>query len=426
MPPQPAVVLACLVSSGILLALMHVRSGGRSVLFFVAAFFALFAFGPVVNHVLGNTIYAGIRVEHIDEACVGFTLALAGLALADAVPGRGRERPEPRADPGDPGPDDPSPDPRLLYQLHPPLLALLALYGAVQVARLLPIALSAGKIEQIALAGPGHRIYLLVELCAVSTYFLTRRTPLLRRLWAVNAVAYVAYCLVTSERDFLFVLFTVVLFRQVLVRHRKPSRVVVLAGVGSVLAAALLSSGRAGEVFDLTGVLNQGSLLFVDTFVIGWVPERTGYSHGGTYLQTVRALAPGWLHDSGAVGLSEWLVDRYAPGSGGGYGFSLSAEAHLNFGPAGVLPVFLVLGLAVRAAVDRFGRSEFGTFFAVHCTAVVLYALRGDSSQLVKSALYGAVFFLVLRATSGRATGRPFPGSRTPAPRRPGARTPPP
>ena len=54
------------------------------------------------------------------------------------------------------------------------------------VVRLLPTALSAGKTEQIALAGPGHRIYLLVELCAVSTYFLTRRTPLLRRRGTIH------------------------------------------------------------------------------------------------------------------------------------------------------------------------------------------------------------------------------------------------
>lgn len=404
MSAQLLVICACAAASATLLVLMHRRSRGKGVLFYLAAFFTLFAYGPVVNHLLGNTIYSGIRVERIDEACVGFTLALAGLALADALPGR--------VPPPAELPADPSPDPGRLYPLHPPLLALLIAYGAVLVVRLLPTALSAGKTEQIALAGPGHRIYLLVELCAVSTYFLTRRTPLLRRLWAVNAVTYVAYCLATAERDFLFVLFSVVLCHRLLVRRRRPSRAVVLAGLGAVVGATLLSSIRAGEAFDLTGVLNQGSLLFVDTFVIDRVPAQEGYSYGATYLRTLLTLPPAWLHDPGTVGLSDWLVALYAPGSGGGYGFSMSAEAHLNFGPAGVLPVFLVLGLAVRAATDRFGRSEWSTFFGVHLTAVALYALRGDSSQLVKSALYGAVFFAVIHATSGRTRDAPAPGDR--------------
>ena len=405
MPAQLPVVLACAAASGILLALMHLRGRGKGVLFYVAAFFTFFAYGPVVNHLLGNTIYSGIRVERIDEACVGFTLALAGLALADALPGR-VPPPVPRADLR----ADPSPDPGRLYPLHPPLLALLVAYGAVLVVRLLPTALSAGKTEQIALAGPGHRIYLLVELCAVSTYFLTRRTPLLRRLWAVNTATYVVYCLATAERDFLFVLFSVVLCHRLLVRRRRPSRGVVLAGLGAVVGATLLSSIRAGEAFDLTGLLNQGSLLFVDTFVIDRVPAVDGYSGGATYVRALRTLPPAWLHDPGTAGLSDWLVALYAPGSGGGYGFSLSAEAHLNFGPAGVLPVFLVLGLAVRAATDRFGRSEWSTFSGVHIMAVALYALRGDSSQLLKSVLYGAVFFAVIHATSGRTRAVPAPG----------------
>lgn len=389
---QVSVIYACLMLSGGLLATMYRRSRGRSLLFYLAAFFALFAYGPVVNYVLGNTIYFGTQVRYIGEACVGFTLALAGLATADVLVGQ-------RAD----CPHDPNPDPSRLYQFFPPVLVALIVYGAVMTARLTQSGAAANKLVLIGLAGPGHRIFLLIEICAVSTYFLSTRTRLLRCLWSLNAVVYVAYCLVSAERDFIFVLFSVFLHRQILVSGRGLSRSVVVVGLGSIIAASLLFARRAGEALDLAGVLNQGSLLFVDTFVIGWVPRHVDYAYGETYVQAIATLPPSWIHRSDIPSLSEWLVSLYAPGSSGGYGFSLSAEAYLNFGLVGIYPVFLLLGLTQRAIVNRFGRSEWCTFFSVFMLAAVLYAIRGDSSQLIKLMIYGAVFFAAIYMTSSRS-----------------------
>jgi len=368
---------------------MYRRSHGQSVLFYLAAFFALFAYGPVINYLLGKSIYFGIDTHYIGKASMGFFLAIAGLASADLVKKQVTKFPA-----------DVNLDPDRLYQFFPPLLVLLVAYGAIVTARVLPTFAAGDKLAQIALAGPGHGIYLILELCAVSTFFVTRRTALLRGLWLANAITYVAYCLATSERDFLFVLFSVLLHRQVLGRRRG----LILAGIGSTIVASFLFATRSGKSLDVTGVLNQGSLLFVDSIVLGQVPEHADFAYGGTYLQALRTLLPSWIYDSGAVPLSSWLVNYYAPGSKGGYGFSLSAEAYMNLGLVGIFAVFLLLGLAVRMAINRCGLSEWCTYFSVYFIAASLYALRGDSSQLAKSVIYGAIFFGAIHLTSTRAS----------------------
>jgi hypothetical protein len=383
------VIYACLAVSGVLLTSMYRRSHGKSVLFYLGAFFALFAYGPVINHLLGRPIYFGIDTRYIDEAGIGFTIAIAGLASADLMKKQVVKFPA-----------EVDSDPYRLYQFYSPLLVLLVAYGAVMTGRLLPEFSTGNKLGQIALAGPGHRIYLVLELCAVSTYFITRRSGLLRRLWFANAITYVAYCLATSERDFLFVLFSILLHRQILGRCRG----LILAGIGSTIVASFLFATRNGKSLDITGVLNQGSLLFVDSFVLGQTPVHIDYAYGATYWQTLRTLPPDWIYDSGAVPLSSWLVNHYAPGSDGGYGFSLSAEAYMNFGPVGIFGVFLLLGLALRMVINQFGQSEWYSYFSVYFTAASLYALRGDSSQLAKLVIYGAIFFAVIHVTSTPAT----------------------
>ena len=383
------VIYACLAVSGVLLTSMYRRSHGKSVLFYLGAFFALFAYGPVINHLLGRPIllryrypvYRRSRYRIYHRNC---RPDLSGLIKKQVVK----------------FPAEVDSDTYRLYQFYSPLLVLLVAYGAVMTGRLLPEFSTGNKLGQIALAGPGHRIYLVLELCAVSTYFITRRSGLLRRLWFANAITYVAYCLATSERDFLFVLFSILLHRQILGRCRG----LILAGIGSTIVASFLFATRNGKSLDITGVLNQGSLLFVDSFVLGQTPVHIDYAYGATYWQTLRTLPPDWIYDSGAVSLSSWLVNHYAPGSDGGYGFSLSAEAYMNFGPVGIFGVFLLLGLALRMVINQFGQSEWYSYFSVYFTAASLYALRGDSSQLAKLVIYGAIFFAVIHVTSTPAT----------------------
>lgn len=379
----------CLAISALILLAMFALGGGRTIPFYVACFFALFAFGPVVNFALGSPIYSGIRVPYIGRASVGFTVALAALAVAQVLVSvrHAKAAPDVRV----------SAATEKRYVLYGPVLLGMACYGLVQAVSLAPYFLAGSKAVSLQASGRAHYVYLLIELALVSTFFVARRHPAERILWTCNAAAYVAYCIVTFERDFLFVLFVLFLHHEILVlRHRRRSIRLLIAGAGIVVFATFLVAQRGGGPVDPAGVLNQGSLLFVDTFVLILVPGALSYSFGLTYLQSLVSLAPAWLHESQYQSLSSWLVSLYAPGSSSGYGFSLTAEAYLNFGYLGIFVVFVAIGLIQGELARRFARSDWASYISVYFSVVLLYSIRGDSQQLLKSLAYGALLFLLL------------------------------
>ncbi|HET7475465.1 MAG TPA: O-antigen polysaccharide polymerase Wzy [Dermatophilaceae bacterium] len=399
-----ALIYTSLTACLALLGLMYISSRGRSIHFFVASFFALFSLGPVVNYITGASIFAGIRPQYIGRATFGFAVAIAALALSQVLSRARRRR----------GAVEVRPAAEAAVTKYPLVylaLGVLIVYGLIGVAALAPVFTTGSKIQSLQVSGSSHYVYLLAELAAVSAFFMLRRDRLGYQLWIANACVYVAYCLITFERDFLFVFFSVFLHYQLFSRkHSKPGRLV-LAGLASAAVATVLFAQRGDSEVSVAGLLNQGSVLFVDTFVMSLVPVQLAFASGTTYVSALASVAPSWLYDSKHVGLSEWLVGIYAPGSPSGYGFSLTGEAYLNFGYYGIFGAFLVLGLVLGGLSRRFARSDWASYASVYYATIFMYAIRGDSEQVLKSMLYGGLFFVVvtsLRNTDvGEGAGRP-------------------
>src|SRR5262249_21517515 len=103
-------------------------------------------------------------------------------------------------------------------------------------------------------------------------------------------------------------------------------------------------------------LLNQGSLLFVNTYTLFLLDGRVGHFGGETYMHALANLIPGV-----GVGfnLPDWLKDHYAFASNSGYGYGLDAEGYLNFGWAGVLATFLAIGLLQRWAFNMRRARDF-------------------------------------------------------------------
>nr|BFE63879.1 hypothetical protein GCM10020063_084050 [Dactylosporangium thailandense] len=365
--------------------------GRRDMLAYLAAYFLLFGFGPVVSYLLGGTIYFGTNTLLIGRAALGLLLAFAGVAAAGLLL---RQRRDIR-------------DPIQLLEtgrrmpLVPAVLALLALYALGVLAWGGPAFLAGNKLDRIAVAGPLHYDYLLLEMCACALYFIAQESSTGRFAYRVNLGAYIAYCLATGERDFVFVLFALVLHRELVRTERRLPRSV-LWGAGLLLGAtalfALRGSGTQGGT-DASAILNQGSVLFVDTWVMGHVPSTEPYMHGASYLHALVNLIPG-QHQTP---LAQWLVDRYAPGSDSGYGFSLTGEAYANFGLAGIPVLFALLTAVHRWLVNRVDRAPVYAYASILFTVAWMYGFRGESQSLLKTVVYGAVFFGVIRMVSARA-----------------------
>ena len=369
-----------------------VFGGRRDVLAYLGAYFLLFGFGPVVSYLLGGTIYFGTNTLLIGRASLGLLLAFTGVLAAGLLIRQRRDLVDPLT----------APATRRL-PLVPVVLAVLALYAVGVLAWGGPAFLAGTKLDRIAAAGPAHYDFLLLEMCACALYFVAHETATGRLAYRANLGAYILYCLMTGERDFVFVLFALVLHRE-LVRapgtHRAVPRPVFWGAALAVGATALftLRGDAAGGGSDALSLLNQGSVLFVDTWVMSHVPTVEAYQHGASYAHALLNLIPGHKQTP----LAEWLVNRYAPGSSSGYGFSLTGEAYLNFGLLGIPVLFATLAAAHRLLVNRIDRAPVYAYASLLLTVAWMYGFRGESQSLIKTCVYGALFYAVIRIVSVR------------------------
>jgi hypothetical protein len=393
-----SVVLINFAVSLAVLVRLYLRGGTRNVLMSIAAVFVFFSFGPLANLVVGTSMYEGIVEEQIPRASTGFALALVAMAIGDLVAPQRKTFDKARLA-----------QPAKAYELLPAVLAGLAAYSLFVVVTKGPDMIEVDKLERLALAGPWHGSYLLLEAFALSMYFIANRTRLTHNIYWVNAGLYLVYSLATAERDFIFIFFSLLIQAQLL-RNRSGSTRIVLAGVGFLVLASFLAAARQSQEVSVEQTLNQGSITFVDTYVMNVVPHYIPYRNGATYLDNLLGVLPSWMNMMSAPSLGEWLVGLHAPGSDGGYGFSLTGEAYLNFGLLAIPVVFFLITLVHRFIVNRSDRSDWWTYLNVLFVATLMYSLRGDSLQLAKTITYGAVFFAICHLLSSSRTSESPPG----------------
>jgi|GEM_PF-5027235 len=375
---------AVAVSAG-LVAITFFRPFKNSVTFVVACFYFFFAFGPVINYLRDEPIYAGIVVERIPQSGLLFTLALAGLALSTALV-RQRSSFEMTA----------------MFASTPQYVMLPIIYmlvTAITVAVILTSGISLAALSKRdkidAVGSEIHYGLLLVHLIVLSTYLLLPATSAGKRPYFILLGVYALYCAVTHERDILFLGITILLMHS-LIHGKIVSLRSVIAGAVSIWTASFLFNWRSGGGYPiLTDVLNEGSLLFADSRVLYLVPESISHFGGSTYVNAITSLLPGTFYQSN-FSTSSWLVEQYGASANSGYGFSLEAEAYLNYGYWAVPIVFVLVGSIQRCLVNRIDRHPVFAYQSVFFTVSLMYSIRNDMLTLLKANVYAAGFFLVL------------------------------
>ncbi|MBL8975117.1 MAG: oligosaccharide repeat unit polymerase [Myxococcales bacterium] len=383
---EDATTLAALVVAVLLFVACLRRCGLADPLVAIMAFYLFFAFGPVLNHLLGAPIYFGTKIHYIPQAAGIFTLGMLGLGLpAWFIPLR---RQAFQADARRPSP---------LAPILRPAHLVMGLVSAALVLR----ALAAGTADKVAIigaVGPSlHYPYLLIELYLTAFYFHTGRGAPDRLAWRFNTAAYLTYCVLTGERDFIFTMVGVMIVHALLRPREARAWPLVLGGLLlGALGTAMFFLRDANQEFSSPWValLNQGSLLFVNTFTLFLLDGQVGHFWGETYLLALANLIPG-------VGVSfnlpDWLRDQYAYASSSGYGYGLDAEGYLNFGWLGVFATFLAIGLLQRRTFNMRRARDFVIYYAVFLSGFTMYCLRNDSIALFKGHLYAVVAYAALR-----------------------------
>ena len=369
------------VAAAVALTLFMFRRASRSTpIAYFAAYATYFLMGPILSSIIGGSLAPEGGQEAPSTVASWYLLAIVGLAIADALPGLRNSRPKTST----------------VRSFVPAILIGLGLYGLLNA---ILIGFNAPtKRAGLEAVNDFHYRFLVIEAIVVASYWFFRDASQCRISYTFNAIAYVVYCLSFRERDFVFVAFAIVttgiVFGQLRARWGLFAAI-----LGAYLATGLFAR-RSGRELSLGSVLNEGSNLFVDSYLAA-SSSFTIEPITHTYFRLVTLQAPTDVGGTGA-----WFKGLYAPGGSSGYGFSLVGEARYNIGILGILAIFALLGLCLRAAYSsnfRWNPRITGPSFLF----ILLYALRGDLRAVVVGVAYIVILHLIVAAGASVGTAVP-------------------
>jgi oligosaccharide repeat unit polymerase len=372
-----------LLAGVILLDFLHTENLKLNSAFALAYFFS--AVLPVAVQIAGGQIYAGIDIRYIPDALFLSSLCLAGLFVAGLLTKAGTPSVASGAwEPRRPG--------EVSAVVAVVVFSLILLAAAYSVENIFMPKVAGSD----ALFGLHYKILLIGSVfCCVflSLYWTTSG------LAAYGFFAFVGYCLVFQERDFFLVglLGALILYSKKTIGKKSVLVIAILA----LTAFSYLSVGRSTifESLDILTFANQGSNLFVNTFVMRYFEHISvedlywGQTYCASLLDTVTF---GFI--PARPTLANWLAEQYAGvWATGGYGFSIEAEAYMNFGYCGAFILFLVIGVFLAKTEKRAMRGYLsGRLMLGWSVMFLMYGIRGESLNVFKSLLFVTIVATII------------------------------
>jgi oligosaccharide repeat unit polymerase len=215
-------------------------------------------------------------------------------------------------------------------------------------------------------------------------------------------------------------------FTQRVARVRWP--IVAALGIGAMALMPIIGEYRSSRSFAVTDTAPVSVLVSRTVAEMGMsgtaivyaeklVPERQAHTYGATFLLAAYELVPN-------VGLSKrfrpaevplswnpsywlaWTLDPNYAASGGGFGFSMTAEWYYNFGIAGVWLGGVLVGLFVARARNHAGNSPLALVWSATLFAGASIWVRNIVGYPLRVALWPVfglwVIYRVMRALGPR------------------------
>ncbi|MDA8622287.1 hypothetical protein N9L48_06545 [Psychrosphaera sp.] len=362
-------------------------------LVFYMLFYVYFTLGPVLAYQLGFGLYSGIKEAYINDAIIIFSCALFGMWVSNLVNTRtkviilGEEV-------------------RGKWHVQLVLTALTLLLGVAYLNLMLKIGGASKKSDILDKIGALHYIVMYLAPLLVCIRLSIKRA--FTKYDGLLFIAFTWYCLLIGERDFVLIIIPCILTYS-LYRKINLTKLALLLVICSIIftALSLLRANLEGDSLlqALKALLSQGSNLMIVTNVLKWLD--TGYFdlyYGVTYVDSVLSLFQ--LKQFETVGrLTIWFTELYpANVRPGAYGFSIEAEAFMNFGYVGVFAFFFFIGSLFRVFWQRaLAGDSLALFVSIYSSYIAIYAIRGDFNMMLKGIVYGSLaWFFFYSITYGR------------------------
>ncbi|WP_460486814.1 hypothetical protein, partial [Corynebacterium atrinae] len=247
------------------LALLAISLRNRSgyPLPYIAVFFAYFTLGPVLNWTMNADVYVGTVVDRIPTVTWWYAAALTTWAVMYLfwrwlLPAR--HLPTKLATAKNSGVE------RTYWGLDT-LNILVSVWAAFKTFQILSTG-ATDKLLTIEAAGAFHYDYLLIQVALGSAAILTWKDRGFSPATWINLLTYSMYCLVTFERDFIFVIFALLIHITAAKSSRFRLWIPFVGIVGVIGATAIFVFRSEQEEFGISTILGQGSNLFIDTFIL--------------------------------------------------------------------------------------------------------------------------------------------------------------
>lgn len=178
---------------------------------------------------------------------------------------------------------------------------------------------------------------------------------------------------------------------------------VLVPGLAAVRTERLVGMDKIGALVDsyeamdnplVLAMREMGGSFITIIYTTEFVPQIRPFEWGATYLSAVGTIFPNFfwdIHPSIAGGLpSYWLmkeVNPYAAKAGQTLGFSVIAEAYLNFSWVGTLIFMSVIGYVLARFVLWVWKQSNPLGLAIEAIFIsfVLFVARGESHLIVRS-----------------------------------------
>lgn len=374
-----------LTFSVFLIFLRLLGHGFKDLISYCLIFYFFFSFGAVINHLLGYPIYFGTPIEYIPQASLNFLISILAMVSFSFL----IKRPS---------------NPHIQKATETPIFVLIlqvifSLYAFSQGLIILIRLDQSSKIDIIQFLNPTlHYSYLMIQFYLVSFFFFMK-TKNNKKIYWLNFISYVFYCLITGERDFIFPLMSISLHIAIFTAISRKKLVALILGLFSmiILGTAIFILRDSSQTYDskLGLILNQGSLLFINSYTIKLMNESYEFFSGFTYLNSLLNLLPSWIYHTDFNSLA-WFKSNYAPASNSGYGFGLDAEGYMNFGYLGTFITFALITIFQRLVIRNINTHDFFKFYTIFFHCFVLYSFRNDSLALLKGNLYAFLFYFLI------------------------------
>ncbi len=372
---------------------MTIKNRFITPLVFYILFYIYFTLGPVLAYKLGFGVYSGIKVHFIDDAISVFVIAIIGMFISNVV------KAQPKAILiGE--------ESRSKWHVQLVLTALTVVLVFAYINLLLKIGGASKKSDILDRIGSFHYIVMYIAPLLVCIRLSIQRA--FSKYDAAIFIGFVWYCLMIGERDFVLIIIPCILTYS-LYRKINLSKLAILLIMCSVMftALSLIRANLEGDTAldGLKAILSQGSNLMIVTNVLNWI--EAGYFdfyYGVTYTDSLLSLLQ--LKQFESVGrLTLWFTEMYGANvRPGAYGFSIEAEAFMNFGYVGVFVFFFFIGSLFNIFWRRaIAGDSLALFVSVYSSYISIYAIRGDFNMMLKGVVYGVLaWFFFYSITYGR------------------------